>query len=82
MQLAATVKERWSDEVLLRQQILYRNRTNLIHTDSNLSLGLGHTRDAFRHALHYATCRNKERPVKKYNNKGVRKHGYFERSNY
>lgn len=82
MQLAATVKERWSDEVLLRQQILYRNRTNLIHTDSNLSLGLGHTRDAFRHALHYATCRNKERPIKRYTNKGIKKHGYFKRSNY
>ncbi len=82
MQLASSVKNRWSDELLLREQILYRNRNNLIHTESNLSLGLGHTRDAFRHAIHFARCKNKERPKKKYNNKGVKRHGYFERSNY
>ena len=82
MQLAASVKDRWSDDLLLREQILYRDRNNLIHTDSNLSLGLSHTRDAFRHAIHYAICRNKERPKKKNNNAGVKKHGYFQRSNY
>lgn len=82
MQLASSVKDRWSDELLLREQILYRDRSNLIHTDSNLSLGLGHTRDAFRHALHYAVCRNKDKPKRKTYNQGVKKHGYFERSNY
>ena len=82
MQLASLVKNRWSDELLLREQILYRNRSNLIHTESNLSLGLGHTRDAFRHALHYAVCRNKNKPKRKSNNQGVKKHGYFARSNY
>lgn len=82
MQLAATVKDRWSDELLLREHIIYRHRSNLIHTDSNLSLGLGHTRDAFRHALHFAVCKNKETYRKKPNVKGVKKHGYFARSNY
>ncbi len=82
MQLASEVKNRWSDELLLREQILYRNRGNLIHTDSNLSLGLSHTRDAFRHATHFAVCKNKDRPKRKTNNKGVKRHGYFERANY
>lgn len=82
MQLASTVKDRWSDELLLREQIIYRNRSNLIHTESNLSLGLSHTRDAFRHAIHYAVCRNKEKTKKAHTNKGVKKHGYYERSNY
>ena len=83
MQLASAVKQRWSDELLLREQILYRNRSNLIHTESNLSLGLGHTRDAFRHAIHFAVCKNKEKQGKKKQfNKGVKKNGYFIRSSY
>ena len=82
MQLATTVKQRWADEVLLREQLIYRHRSNLIHTESNLSLGLSHTRDAFRHAIHYAVCRNKAYPEKKNNIKGVKQNGYFKRSNY
>lgn len=60
LQLAASVKDRWSDELLLREGIIYRDGRNLRHTQSGLSLGLIHTRDAFRHAQHYAVCRNKE----------------------
>lgn len=68
LQLASQVKHRWSDELLLREGIIYRDGRNLIHTGSNLSLGLIHTRDAFRHAQHYAVCRNgKERkPFRRY----------------
>lgn len=58
LQLAATVKNRWSDELLLREGIIHKEGRNLIHTQSGLSLGLIHTRDAFRHAQHYAVCRN------------------------
>lgn len=58
LQLAASVKNRWSDELLIREGILHREGRNLIHTQSGLSLGLVHTRDAFRHAQHYAVCRN------------------------
>ena len=82
MQLAASVKDRWSDELLLREQIIYRDRNNLIHTESNLSLGLSHTRDAFRHAIHFAVCRNEDKPKRKNNNKGVKNNGYYKRSNY
>ena len=60
MQLATSVKHRWSDELLLREGILRKEGKNLIHTQSDLSLGLIHTRDAFRHAIHYAICRNKK----------------------
>lgn len=68
LQLAAQVKHRWSDELLLREGIIRREGRNLIHVGSNLSLGLVHTRDAFRHAQHYAVCRNgkPERPFRKY----------------
>ena len=58
LQLAASVKDRWSDELLLREGIIYKDGRNLRHTKSGLSLGLIHTRDAFRHAQHYAVCRN------------------------
>lgn len=58
LQLAASVKNRWADELLLREGIIHREGRNLIHTQSGLSLGLIHTRDAFRHAQHYAVCRN------------------------
>ena len=60
LQLASSVKQRWSDELLLREGIIYKNGHNIIHTQSGLSIGLIHTRDAFRHAQHYAVCRNKE----------------------
>lgn len=60
LQLASTVKNRWSDELLLREGIIHKEGRNLIHTQSGLSLGLIHTRDAFRHAQHYAVCRNKK----------------------
>lgn len=59
LQLAASVKQRWSDELLLREGIIYKSGRNLIHAQSGLSVGLIHTRDAFRHAQHYAVCKNK-----------------------
>lgn len=68
MQLAATVKDRWSDDILLIEDIMYKNKSNYIHTQSGLSLNMIHIRDAFRHAIHYAICRNqlKERRKKSY----------------
>lgn len=60
LQLASTIKNRWSDELLIREGILERRGRDLIHVQSGYSLGLIHSRDAFRHALHYAVCRNKK----------------------
>ena len=82
IQMASQVKHRWSDELLIREHILYRDRKDYRHTQSGLSLGLIHTRDAFRHALHYAVCRNqgpREYPkVKTYR----KKRSYFMTDNY
>lgn len=64
LQLASSVKNRWSDELLVREGILYRKGRDLIHTQSGMSLGLIHSRDAFRHALHYAVCRNNKTTTK------------------
>lgn len=83
IQMASAVKHRWSDELLLREHIVYKNGKDIVHTDSNLSLGLIHTRDAFRHAIHYAVCRNGGKTVypKPKIYKKIRK-GYFITSNY
>lgn len=66
LQLAASVKNRWSDELLLREGIIYRRGRDLRHSQSDLSLALIHTRDAFRHAIHYAVCRNEKPKTKGY----------------
>lgn len=76
MQLAVSVKQRWSDDLLLRENIIYRDGRNLIHTKSGISLGLSHTRDAFRHAIHYAVCRNKKHEKPKYNNTNYKVSNY------
>lgn len=73
MQLAVTVKDRWSDDILRNENIITKG---YLHKQSKLSLKIGHIRDAFRHAIHYAVCRNytKERKKKSY--------GKVKRSNY
>lgn len=77
MQLASQVKHRWSDELLLRERILYKEGKNLKHTQSGMSLGLSHTRDAFRHAQHYAVCKNSNKPHREqYSYKPVRRSNY------
>jgi hypothetical protein len=84
MQLAASVKQRWADELLLREGIIKKGKgKDLIHTKSGKSLRLIHTRDAFRHAIHYAVTRNhpkREYPKPKIYRKI--KSGNFEKSNY
>lgn len=84
MQLAAAVKTRWSDELLQREQIIYKSNGSFYHTASNKSLKLKHIRDAFRHAIHYAVCKNKEFPSKGVKNYGKNNKGYnkYKRSNY
>lgn len=59
MQLAASVKQRWADELLCREGILYRTGHKFVHNKSGLDISLIHTRDAFRHAIHYVVTRNK-----------------------
>lgn len=52
MQLAATVKSRWTDEILHYKG--YLKKSGLRYTVCE------HTRDSMRHAVHYATFKNKE----------------------
>lgn len=85
MQLAASVKQRWADDLLIREGILRREGGKLIHSKSNLSLSLIHTRDAFRHAIHYAVCRNKKpayKPERPKIYRKIPKFNYPQRSNY
>lgn len=79
LQRATDVKHRWSDDLLARERIIYKDNGYWRHTDSNISLSSPHVRDAFRHAIHYCRCRN-ELNTKKFNNK----RGAFNdvRSNY
>ena len=67
MQLATAVKKRWSDELLLRERILYEDRDGLHHTDTGFKMSLSHVRDAFRHAIHFCLCNNEEKTVVKPN---------------
>lgn len=62
LQPASAVKHRWSDEVLLKEQIFYKDSDGLHHTDTGWKFTIIHIRDAFRHAIHYITCRNEEKP--------------------
>lgn len=75
LQLAVQVKQRWSNELLLRERILYKDRDGLHHTDSGYYMNVPHILDAFRHAIHYCLCRNeKKNPAAK----KVRRKAYFD----
>lgn len=80
LQLATSVKHRWSDSLLEREGIIHKERGRYIHTNSKLTLDLIHTRDAFRHAIHYAVCRNQEK--KKIHNRSWKGAYNERRSNY
>lgn len=53
-QLAATVKTRWSDDVLAHKGIIEERTDGYYLFDKNLS---DHIKDSIRHAVHYATFR-------------------------
>lgn len=76
LQLASTVKDRWADEILLHENILRKNKRKWIHRQSGIQINSEHTRDAFRHAIHYTTLKNKELSKRKKNYKGVKKSNY------
>lgn len=83
MQLAASVKQRWADDLLLREGILERRDNKLIHRKSNKSVSLIHTRDAFRHAMHYIVCRNQHQETYKPKiYRKIRKFNYPQKDNY
>lgn len=76
MQLAASVKHRWSNELLLRERILYQDRDGLHHTETKYWMNVPHILDAFRHAIHFCLCRNDESKTKIKANKPTRFSNY------
>lgn len=79
MQLASSVKNRWSDDVLFAEGYFKQRGNYIIDANSEMSLKSDHMRDAYRHAIHYVITRNEENKKPKYNNKGAYNHV---RSNY
>lgn len=76
-QLAADVKTRWSDELLIREHILYKDGNYFYHTDSGFNLTTPHIRDAFRHATHYTVCRNQAENKFRGRNTTISPKGYW-----
>lgn len=76
-QLATDVKVRWSDDLLLREHILRKDGLSWIHTESGFNLSSNHIRDAFRHATHYAVCRNLVENKFRGRNTTIKPKGYF-----
>lgn len=64
-QMAAEVKGRWSNEVLLKKGIIFRTRSNESFKLGQLILHR-HSMDAVRHCLHYNTFKAKTRDPIKY----------------
>jgi hypothetical protein len=58
MQLAAQVKNRWTDDILNHKGILLKKKKQLV-TPSGETVDR-HCRDAIRHAVHFSTFKNKE----------------------
>ena len=80
MQLASAVKTRWSDDILLEEGIIKRKGRKIFHVKSDKDISLEHTRDAFRHAIHYIIIRNKRSQASKRYKKI--KNGYFIKARY
>ena len=78
-QRATEVKHRWADDVLLREGTIFKEGKYYTHA-SGASMSVIHKRDALRHAIHYAVCRN-EKDFYKRNNQMKGAYGNV-RSNY
>ena len=59
MQLAAEVKTRWADSVLLHKKLIVHTKRKYTLPDKKTEINK-HACDAIRHAVHYATFKNKE----------------------
>lgn len=79
LQRATEVKSRWADDILEYDGIIHKEGKLWVHTASGIYLNPEHKRDAFRHAMHYANCRNQHQIQK-----NTVKRGAFgnQRSNY
>ncbi len=71
LQRATEVKSRWADDILEYDGIIRKQGRFWVHTASGIYLNPDHKRDAFRHAIHYANCRNTDQKRKDRQNKGA-----------
>lgn len=61
VQTASEVKRRWTEEILEWKGLLVKQRTNYyFRTPNNLVKTNRHMRDAYKHAVHFNTFKNKE----------------------
>lgn len=59
MQTAAEVKKRWTDEILIFKKYIKPYRKGYRPTTGSIDTYTHHSLDAIRHAVHYATFKNK-----------------------
>lgn len=59
MQLAVEVKNRWTNEILLHKRLIVQSGKKLALPDKKTEINK-HACDAIRHAVHYASFKNKE----------------------
>ena len=59
MQLASEVKTRWADEILFHKGLIVHTKRQYTLPDKKTVINK-HACDAIRHAVHYATFKNKE----------------------
>jgi len=61
MQTAGEVKNRWTNEILAYKRLIVKHGRGWRPATGDCSTYTHHSLDAIRHAVHYATFRNKER---------------------
>ena len=57
MQLASAIKSRWTDELLAKKKIIIKHGNTFRQPGTLININ-HHSRDALRHAVHYATFYN------------------------
>lgn len=60
MQRPTDVKTRWADHILVHKEIISRPNKRHFYLPDGVTILNEHCRDAIRHAVHFATFKNKE----------------------
>lgn len=72
MQMASEVKQRWSNEVLMNENIISKSRIGRGWNCGKITLS-DHSLDALRHCIHYCTfkikARSKKTPARVYSSR-------------
>lgn len=59
MQTASEVKKRWANSILIYKHYIKAHRNSFVPTSGSIETYTHHTLDAIRHAVHYATFKNR-----------------------